>query len=512
MVCPDYAKGDVLPGVPRGSIRADFQGSYFAPEPTEISKRAVLLLTDAFGLPLIKCKLVADELSRRLECDAISYDNVMFHFESLTLPDKAGIKLSVLDWIKLLFVVVSSIPSIISNRTSVVDKRLETFFALLKDKKNYEKIGTVGVIIAHPGAFTLEQVIAMKVPASWICAQGAYFQSRIDRFGFASDHFLISTSVYSMIYYKSHFIHYERINFVKYFSLTQTIPFSMSCPNCTKGDFLPGEPLGSINADFHNAYFSPGPGAETSKHTVLLLTDAFGMPLKNCKIMADELAKRLECDVWIPDYFNGRPLIPLDVMVRPDKPGVKLTIWDWIKFIWIIIPNVPAFISNRPSVSDKRVESLIHLLRETKKYQKIGAVGYVLTSCIPSASHSSHRSSSYCFGGAACVRLGGTNLVDSVAIVHPGNFTLDQVKAIKVPAAWVCAEDDMWFSNSLRLQCEAEFAARKGKENFVEYEFKEYKGTTHGFASRPNLTIPEAREGHKAALDQTVGWFKKTLV
>lgn len=36
--------------------------------------------------------------------------------------------------------------------------------------------------------------------------------------------------------------------------------------------------------------------------------------------------------------------------------------------------------------------------------------------------------------------------------------------------------DDMWFSNSLRLQCEAEFAARKGKENFVEYEFKEYKG------------------------------------
>ena len=85
----------------------------------------------------------------------------------------------------------------------------------------------------------------------------------------------------------------------------------MACPNCAEGAFLPGEPTGTINPDFQGAYYAPGPLSDgtstsnTSRLSVLLLTDAFGLPLKNCKIMADDLAKRLECDVWIPDYFAG---------------------------------------------------------------------------------------------------------------------------------------------------------------------------------------------------------------
>ena len=84
----------------------------------------------------------------------------------------------------------------------------------------------------------------------------------------------------------------------------------MVCPNCAEGDFLPGEPTGSINPDFQGAYYAPGPlsssdGTSSSQRAVLLLTDAFGLPLKNCKIMADDLARRLECDVWVPDYFAG---------------------------------------------------------------------------------------------------------------------------------------------------------------------------------------------------------------
>ncbi len=36
--------------------------------------------------------------------------------------------------------------------------------------------------------------------------------------------------------------------------------------------------------------------------------------------------------------------------------------------------------------------------------------------------------------------------------------------------------EDMFFSDSLRAQSEAELAGRKDKPNFVEYEFKEYEG------------------------------------
>ena len=93
--------------------------------------------------------------------------------------------------------------------------------------------------------------------------------------------------------------------------------------------------------------------------------------------MADNLATKLECDVWVPDYFNGvcwhfhsdtyskeppfltgRPLIPLDTMVI-ERAGEKWSIWQWIKFVAVTgIPNLPAFISNRPSVVDKRLDSV----------------------------------------------------------------------------------------------------------------------------------------------------------
>ncbi|PPQ76098.1 hypothetical protein CVT26_004605 [Gymnopilus dilepis] len=269
----------------------------------------------------------------------------------------------------------------------------------------------------------------------------------------------------------------------------------MSCPNCISGDVLKGEPTGSIRSDYQGAYFAPGPGGDEqpSKRTVLIFTDAFGLALKNCKIMADEFAKKLECDVWIPDYFNGKPLFPHDALTLPDRAHVKPSIWEWIRFVSIALTRIPNFISNRPATVDKRLESFIGLIREKKKYEKIGAVGY-------------------CFGGSTCVRMGSTDLVDSVVIAHPGRFTMDQVKAIKVPTAWVCAEDDMFFPDTLRNQAEAVFKAREGKDNFVEYEFKEYKGTAHGFASRPNLDLPEIKAAYEGAFSQTVEWFKKTLV
>ena len=84
---------------------------------------------------------------------------------------------------------------------------------------------------------------------------------------------------------------------------------AMSCPDCSNGGYLPGEPTGTFSTQ--GAYFAPAPvapgteGPLVSKRAVLLLTDVFGLPLKNSKIVADNLAKRLNCDVWIPDYFEG---------------------------------------------------------------------------------------------------------------------------------------------------------------------------------------------------------------
>ena len=94
----------------------------------------------------------------------------------------------------------------------------------------------------------------------------------------------------------------------------------MSCPKCVEGYELPGEPKGSIQAEFQGAYFtafqSPdagSSGSNASKRAVVLLTDGFGLPLKNCKIIADKISTALECDVWVPDYFQGMLLSSLEL-------------------------------------------------------------------------------------------------------------------------------------------------------------------------------------------------------
>ncbi|KAJ7512633.1 Alpha/Beta hydrolase protein [Mycena galericulata] len=239
----------------------------------------------------------------------------------------------------------------------------------------------------------------------------------------------------------------------------------MSCPDCISGSFLSGEPAGTLDID--GAYHTPAPATASEaqkKRAVILLTDAlsppFGLPLVNCKLIADQLAERLTCDVW---------------------------------FFWALITRIPYIIKSRRSVVDARFSTFFIALQEQKKYEKIGAVGY-------------------CFGGATAVRLGATDFIQSAVVCHPAPFSTAQFKAIKAPTSWVFAEDDLYFKPEKRLEVEAVFAERKDKDTFVDYECRDYKGTTHGFASRPDLKYPEIKEAFEKALEQTVGWFNKTLL
>lgn len=204
------------------------------------------------------------------------------------------------------------------------------------------------------------------------------------------------------------------------------------------------------------------------------------------------MAKELGCDVWVPDYFRGRPPMSLTSMT-PDRAGVKMTLWDWVKFAGIAFRNLPALIASRPAVVDKRLASFFALLKEKKIYEKIGAVGY-------------------CFGGATAARMGSNNYLNSIVIAHPAPISDSVLKSISIPTAWACAEDDMFFPEMKRNKAEAVFAARKDTDTFVDYEFKVYKGTAHGFASRPNLELPEIKAAHEQALEQTIAWFQKTLI
>lgn len=91
----------------------------------------------------------------------------------------------------------------------------------------------------------------------------------------------------------------------------------MACPNCVSGGRLAGSPTGTMvqldeSKKVLPAYYAPAPmdvGNSTNRFAVVYLCDGFGLELGNCKIMADELANRLGCDVWVPDYFLGESFI-----------------------------------------------------------------------------------------------------------------------------------------------------------------------------------------------------------
>ncbi|KAF5389175.1 hypothetical protein D9757_003524 [Collybiopsis confluens] len=274
-----------------------------------------------------------------------------------------------------------------------------------------------------------------------------------------------------------------------------------SCPDCKKGKVLPGKPTGRMVND---AYFAPGPEGNSSR-AIILLTDIFGLDLINSKILADIISQRLQCDVWVPDLFNGsishsdlpdcyadplappgRPPVAVDQMKVPDRVGEKV---NMVNLLFHLLPSIPAIFRNRPSVAQPR---FIQKLQSEKNYEKLGAVGY-------------------CFGGTIAVKMAATTVFRSIVVCHPGSLSEKEIEAIKIPSAWACAEEDIAFKPRIRRRAEEILAERKGKDTFVDYEFKDYKGTVHGFAARPNLEYDEVKAGFEGALEQTIQWFEKTI-
>ncbi|KAF5362099.1 hypothetical protein D9756_002118 [Leucocoprinus leucothites] len=193
MSCPDCTTGVKLPGTPKGVTREDKSYLAAAPEGSE-SKRAVVLLTDAFGLGLDNPKIMADYFSEQLKCDVwvpdIFKGKPLVRENQLTMPERAGEKIGALGWTKFYLTFISCLPRFIASRPSVADKRIKAFINKIKAERKYDNIGAVGycyggaacvrlavtdtvdtVVVCHPGQFSLKLVDKMIIPVAWVCAE-----------------------------------------------------------------------------------------------------------------------------------------------------------------------------------------------------------------------------------------------------------------------------------------------------------------------------------------------------
>lgn len=270
----------------------------------------------------------------------------------------------------------------------------------------------------------------------------------------------------------------------------------LPCENCLTGYVLPGEPKGSFKGSAYYVSGMPENSTESAtvggneKKAIVLLTDSFGLALKNPKILADDFAKRFKCEVFVPDLFNGRPSISETALAPyiPDVPGQKFSIINRVKWIIEMIKCLPALWVNRPAVGLRRAE---HFIRNLKKegYSHIGIVGY-------------------CYGGGISLGLSTRpDLANAVVACHPGPVNIADLTRTVTPLIMLCSEDDEWLPPAKRDNAEAALKRNKAAPSKVIT----YKGTVHGFAARPALGIPSVKEGFEGAFKEACSWFEKYL-
>ncbi|KAJ3535623.1 hypothetical protein NM208_g7058 [Fusarium decemcellulare] len=223
-----------------------------------------------------------------------------------------------------------------------------------------------------------------------------------------------------------------------------------------------GEPVGTEKVhDGVTMYITPASQAKDPKMAVLYLTDAFGLPLLENRLLADSFA-RAGFTTVMPDIFRGDPA-PHDITFDADEFLAKHT----------------------TNVTDPVIETTIRYMRDTLCFDRIAVTGY-------------------CFGGRYAFRfLREGRGADIGFAAHPSFLQDDEVLDISGPASIAAAEIDTLFEPARRFEVEGML-----NQTAQPYQIALYSGTFHGFGTRANISNPEQKFAKEEAFFQAVRWFK----
>ncbi|KAF4438419.1 hypothetical protein F53441_12807 [Fusarium austroafricanum] len=199
------------------------------------------------------------------------------------------------------------------------------------------------------------------------------------------------------------------------------------------------------------------PGKRTG---VLLLTDVYGIQLKENRELVDRFAKEGFVAV-APDLFNGSP-----AKETPDF-------------------NITEFLAKYPpSVTDPVVAKAITYLRKELKVSIVAATGY-------------------CYGGRYVFRsIGKNGKVDVGFTAHPSLLATDEIEAVTKPVSIAGAAQDQIFPQTRQAETDA-ILTKIGKP----FTSVLYSGTNHGFAVRANESNPQQVFAKEEAFYQAVRFF-----
>ena len=79
----------------------------------------------------------------------------------------------------------------------------------------------------------------------------------------------------------------------------------MSCPDCASGTVHEGTPTGREEKMYGRDVYVANPPSGRTNGIVVIVSDGLGWGFPNARILADELARKGEWMVLLPDFMDG---------------------------------------------------------------------------------------------------------------------------------------------------------------------------------------------------------------
>jgi len=230
-----------------------------------------------------------------------------------------------------------------------------------------------------------------------------------------------------------------------------------------------GVPVGQLkNISGIETYISRPPKSPTPAKAIIYLTDIFGVPLPQNKLLADSLAAN-NFVVVMPDLFAGDA-----ISVEEQEAGLNLT--EWLTL-------------HPPTEIDRIIKSTIQYVKGELGFERVGGVGY-------------------CFGGKYVPRwlTGDAEGIDIGFIAHPSNLNEGEISGVKNGLSIAAGTLDRSFNSTAKAKAESILL-----QNNVTFQSNLYSGAPHGFAVRINESIPQQAYAKQASFVQAVTWLDTWL-
>ncbi|GAA5934780.1 hypothetical protein JCM1841_005044 [Sporobolomyces salmonicolor] len=239
---------------------------------------------------------------------------------------------------------------------------------------------------------------------------------------------------------------------------------------CVSGHIHTGEPTGSIQEiGGVSTYVSLPSGDYDKTKALLFLTDVFGLPLPNNRLLADTFAAS-GIAVYAPDLFNGEA-IDMEAM-----HGGKV--------------DLPAWLSTHGADVTRPVAEKVIAALKAQGVTRFAATGY-------------------CYGARLVADFVLNDTIQVAIVAHPSLLQvpedLEALNKKSTPFLWHNALKDYHFGP------EQQATAKKILGDNSAHVFIDWEGQEHGFAIRGDSDKPDVKAAAEGAFKASAEFIKKHL-